>query len=116
MPNTSPSRAKKKATSAAPAADAGRTLDLDARRAERQAARDEAGETPVTITFNGKEYALPVELPAGFAIAITDGDLRGAMQPLFGAKAEEFLVGASTDDLSELMEFVNEIYGVSTGK
>lgn len=38
-------------------------VDLDARRAEREAAAREAGKEGPTVTFGGKTYHLPVELP-----------------------------------------------------
>lgn len=92
---------------------AARTIDLDGSRAARLEAADE----PVVVSFGGKKYTLPVELPAEFAILAQQGNLVGSVQALLGDAADKFFDWKpSIDDLTQLVKSVNELYGVTPGE
>lgn len=103
------------------------TVDLDAARAARAEAN---GERP-TVTFGGKTYELPIEMP--FAIVESVGELQKAQddqdgiavagilaniaQSMFGDRYQEFLAaGPSMTDMQSLLENVAGLYGLTPGE
>jgi hypothetical protein len=89
-----------------------RVIDLDAARA----ARAEAAGDPVTLTFGGETYTLPVELPADFALYAMERDLRSAVMALLDDDADAFFAWRpSMDDLTALVEHAMKVYGVDQG-
>lgn len=89
-----------------------RQINLDkARAARREAARE-----PVVLTFGGKDHELPVELPVDYALCAQEGNLRGAINALLGDSAATFVADATMDDLTSLIEMVNQEYGVAQGE
>ena len=103
-----PVPAKKAATG-----KSGRSIDLDAARA----ARAEAGAEPVSLTFGDRSIELPVEMPADFALQLSVGDFRGAVDALLGEEAEWFFdLRPSLDDLKALADGASEVYGLTEGE
>ena len=97
----------------APTPAAPRTINLDAARA----ARAEASREPVTLTLDGKDITLPIELPADFALKASEGDLRGAVVALLGDDADWFFgLRPSMDDLNALVEGAGQAYGMREGE
>lgn len=99
-----------------PAGKPVRSINLDARRKARLA---EVEQVPVTLKFGGKDWELPVELPAEFADRLQSGELRAAMVSLLADEAQVdafFALKPSMDDMKDLADLVIEIYGVDEGK
>lgn len=89
-----------------------RVLDLDKARAARAEA---AGEAPVVV-FAGREYVLPVEVPADFAFAMEGRNLHDAIRALFltPEDADSFFASKPTlEDLGALADGIGEMYGLS---
>mgnify|MGYP007071595981 FL=1 len=109
---TPPSKAK---AAAADAVAAGRTIDLDAARAAR--AEVDTSPAPV-IRLGGKDWQLPKELPADFAMLAAMGDLVGAMKALIGDEAfpEFWAIGLSMNDLETIADQAHVLYGLEPGK
>lgn len=97
-------------------------LDLDARRA----ARREAAKEPVTFTFGGEVFTLPVELPveAVELVATVDAEsmsdlqavalITPVMRALLGPEWDRFYAHRpSLEDLAEVADFIWESYGVT---
>lgn len=91
-------------------------IDLDAARAAR---REANGEAP-TITFDGKTFTLPVELPFEVAAQIAamqkDEDasgIRGAVEAFLGSDAASdfFESRPSVADVNALVEGLVKAYG-----
>lgn len=102
-----------KKTPAAKSAAGDRVIDLDAARAARA---EKNGPAPI-IRLGGKDWTLPVELPADFAILSAAGDLAGAMHALLGEQFEAFWkIGLSMDDLEAIADQAAGLYGVQTGE
>lgn len=75
-------------------------LDLDKARAARDAARGE----PNTLTFGGKTFDLPPELPLEAAEVIERGNVRAGMTALLNGQAEAFFALEPTmDDIHVLL-------------
>jgi hypothetical protein len=88
-----------------------RTIDLNKKRKARSAVNEDE---PVVVLIGSEEFKLPAELPAEFAFAASEGDLRTALRVLFGASADDFFSQSpSFDDVKELVEDVAEVYGFS---
>lgn len=105
----------KGAAAAAAAPDAPRTIDLDAARAAR--AELDTSPAPV-IRLGGKDWQLPKELPADFAMLAAMGDLVGAMKALIGDEAfpEFWAIGLSMDDLETIADQAHVLYGLEPGE
>lgn len=88
-------------------------VDLDALRTARAETRAEAGYTVKTITFGGKEFELPAELPYDYAYASALGDLKAAMKELLGEEqfVEFWKNSPSMDDMKEIAEAIAPHYG-----
>lgn len=93
-----------------------RHFDLDAVRAARAEAQADA---PV-VTFGGKEYQLPAEMPWSVVEAAASGDAAGVVQAvkaLLGDQWEDFAShGLSVADMTALMEHIGTLYGGEPGK
>jgi hypothetical protein len=91
-----------------------RVIDLAAARV----ARLEAQHQPVVLKWDEKtSFALPVELPADFALLAMERDMRGAVSALLGEQAEEFFaLRPSMDDLTELANAAGKVYGMEPGE
>ena len=90
-----------------------RVIDLDAARA----ARAEADEQAVTLRFKGEDFDLPVEMPADFALLANEDRLRDAISALLGDQATRFFeLGPSLPDIEVLAEQATVVYGVGEGK
>lgn len=90
-----------------------RVIDLD----QARAARAEAGQEPVVLTFGGRDFQLPPEIPADFAIFGAEGKLREAVASLFGDSADEFFaLRPSMPDIDALVDAAAKVYGVSLGE
>ena len=93
-----------------------RLIDLDAARAARAEATEEA---PV-VRFGGTDYTLPVELPWAMVEAAASGDTAGlvsAVKMLLGNQWETFEAAQpSVADMRILSEHVATLYGVDSGK
>lgn len=93
-----------------------RVLDLDAARAARQEAQQEA---PV-IRFGGTDFVLPVELPWAVAEAAAEGTGAGAFRAielLLGDQWPTFLgLNPSVADVLAIVQGIAGIYGVDPGK
>lgn len=81
-------------------------LDLDARRAE-------ANLEPHKVTIGGKVYGLPAELPLMFADHLSHGEMRLAVELLFGEEEADEVAPLLSD--ADLMA-IAEIYGTDPGK
>ncbi len=111
------------------------TIDLDSLRAARREVEKEAP----TVTFEGVEFTLPVEMPFAVIDAITrmgrnevdeddeeakkraNADATRAMgdiaRSLFGKQYKEFLeLGPSNDDINAILENISELYGTDAGE
>jgi hypothetical protein len=84
-------------------------LNLDQKRAERarsRAARRE-GENPtgVSVLFDGKDYLLPVELPAAVLDPLVDGDLdlAGLIKVAYDASRDQSRPAESRDEMQSLI-------------
>lgn len=98
-------------------------LDLDARRA----ARREAASEPVSFTFGGETFDLPVEMPvaaielvAGVDVeALSDEQAVGLIVPILRAllgpeQWARFSTHSPTlEDVSDLSDYIWESYGIS---
>jgi len=93
-----------------------RHFDLDAVRAARAEAQAEAP----AVTFGGKEYQLPTEMPWAVVEAAASGDATGvveAVKALLGDQWEDFAShGLSVADMIDLMEHIGALYGGEPGK
>ncbi len=89
-------------------------INLNAKRKARAALAEKAGK-PVpqhTVTLGDGEFTLPRELPAEFAFAASEGDLRRAITELFNGSAEAFFAERpSFNDVMELVQQVSDLYG-----
>ena len=94
-----------------------RSIDLDARRAQRE---------PVTVTASGKSFELPPFLPAYISVSMMKlfnatanpegavGGMREAYAALFGEeRADEAMQSIGMDELQVIME---DAYGVNAGE
>lgn len=93
-------------------------IDLDKGRAARREAK---GEGPV-VTFCGKDYRLPVEMPIGvleaFHLMSNEDTAAGALSVIASALLGEHYEpmkkdGLSVDDLNDLIGGIMGEYGVS---
>lgn len=90
-----------------------RVIDLDKSRAARLEGKGE----PVVVKFNGQDFTLPAEMPVEFALDADAGDLRGAIVALVGDQAADFFaLKPSVEDVGELVDSVERIYGVEPGE
>lgn len=93
-----------------------RNIDLDAARAARAAAKQEQP----TVTFGGKAWVLPAELPWAVAEAAAAQDTAGivsAIASMLGEQWPEFkALNPSVEDMTALMEAVGDIYAAPLGK
>lgn len=85
------------------------TVDLDARRAARA---EQAGEVP-TVLFGGVTFRLPAEMPIEFLELLAKGQVRPALQTLFGDQTDEFMSG--TPSMADVTA-IAEVYGVDPTK
>jgi hypothetical protein len=89
------------------------TIDLNAARKARAAKREDV--EPTTVEFGDLAFELPAEIPAEFAFAAGEGDLRAALAALFGDRAKDFFKeNPSFDDVKELTEMVAKEYGLDS--
>jgi hypothetical protein len=92
-----------------------RVIDLDAAKAARAEAKQEA---PV-IKFNGAEYTLPIELPWRVVEAASSSDtvqIINAVKSLLGDQWEDFEKNnISAADMLLLIENIAKIYAVEPG-
>ena len=93
-----------------------RVLDLDAARAARQEAQQEA---PV-IRFGGTDFVLPVELPWTVAEAASEGTGAGAFRAIELLLGDQWVtfttLNPSVADVLEIVQGIAGIYGVDPGK
>ncbi len=105
-------------------------IDLDAKRAERAAAKNEAKKKSPELTFGGKVFELPPELPLDVVFnlkklaeatkakdgnAITDS-LVDSMRALVRDRYAEFMaIGPSVNDLAVIVEGIPGEYGLGLG-
>lgn len=93
-----------------------RVLDLDAARA----ARAEAQQDKPVITFGGKEFTLPAELPWEVAEAAASGDGVAALKSielLLGDQWGEFKkLNPTLADVMLVVEAIGRFYGTDPGK
>lgn len=104
-------------------------IDLD----KLSAARRESGKEQPTVKFGGIVFTLPHEMPfavveAVHVMSLADADnpddsassanaMTGIARALFGTRYKEFLeLGASTEDVNELLGHIAEAYAVSPGE
>lgn len=84
-------------------------LDLDAKRAERArsraAKREGANPNGVDVTFDGKPYLLPAELPATVLDPLIDGDLDlvGLIKVAYDASRDAQRSQESRDDMESMV-------------
>lgn len=100
-----------------------RIIDLDAARAQRAAARAEAGEESPVVRLEGRTFELPVELPAdaierlGPFLEQGPEALRVGLEVFLGEHYEPIMaLGLSMDDAKELLEGVADAYGFDMGE
>lgn len=98
-------------------------IDLDAKRAEREAARREAEKVGPVIKFGGISYELPAELPYGTLEALrginneetAPAAMSDLVRALLGKQYEAFLASSpSIEDVNELVGGLMTEYGVSS--
>jgi hypothetical protein len=90
-----------------------RVIDLD----QARAARAEVAKEPVKIKFSDAEFELPAELPADFALLASEDREYDALRALFRDDTERFFaLRPSLDDVTELIEQIGSVYGLSTGE
>lgn len=93
-----------------------RIIDLDAARAARAEAEQEA---PV-IRFGGKDFTLPVELPWAVVEAASSQDTNsiiGSVKSLLGEQWSEFdKLGVSVEDMKTLIESIAGVYATDQGE
>ena len=84
-------------------------LDLDAKRAERARARaarrEGANPNGVDVTFDGKQYLLPAELPAAVLDPLIEGDLDlvGLIKVAYDASRDAKRSQESRDDMESMV-------------
>lgn len=87
-----------------------RTIDLDAARRAREAARAEANDEAVTIVFGGETFTLPAELPLEAASAA--GDPLRFVEAILGDSYTAFMAHRpSIEDVTVLAEGIAASYG-----
>lgn len=101
-----------------------RVIDINAARAERAAARAEAGEEGVELIVGEHKFTLPPELPWTTAVRFAIGDVNGGLRALLGDEAAATILatgidgaedkGATKDDLQAIVDGINAAYGVTT--
>lgn len=88
-----------------------RAIDLDAARAARAEAKQEAP----TLRFAGKDWTLPAELPWAFVEA-TSGDITGIVRAMQGLLADQWDAFVSEhpsiSDITTLVEAIPSLYGL----
>lgn len=92
-----------------------RVIDLDKVRAERVASA-EVKKQPLVVKLGGKQFELPPEMPASFAVYANDGQLLPAFRALLGEEqVREFLddTEMSLADMGEFARAIAEAYGLS---
>lgn len=90
-----------------------RVLDLDEARAARA---EKNGPAPV-LRFAGKDWELPLEMPADVALHAQAERIRDAVEALLGDQADEFMaLRPSLPDLLELFGAISTVYGVKPGE
>lgn len=79
-----------------------RTVDFDA-------IIGEVSGTPITLTYGGKEFTLPAELPFAFIAYMADGELLKGVRALFGEQTEAFLELNPPMDVIDKLPSVYEV-------
>ena len=88
-----------------------KNFNLDAAKA----ARAEVDKTNPSITFGGKDFALPTEIPFAIAEASTGevGDLHKAVKSLLGNQYETWAeLNPSLQDIGALFDALPGLYGI----
>jgi hypothetical protein len=89
-----------------------RSIDLNAARRARAAARAEALNEPVVISIGDEQFTLPVELPMDAASALATGSIDAFLVAVLGDGIESFLAQRpSIDDITFVVEGIAAAYG-----
>lgn len=90
-------------------------IDLDQLRAVRL---EHDGSEPKFFLFGGEKFALPPELPWDFALALSDGEVRGGFRTLMGDEDYERFMALrpSAQDMTELIKGLDGLYVGSPGE
>lgn len=88
-----------------------RIVDLDAARAARLEAADDA---PI-VKLGGQDFGLPTEIPIGVALHGEAGEIKAALGALFGPENVDAVLAAGLT-AQDLEVIVSEAYGTKEEK
>jgi hypothetical protein len=89
-------------------------FDLDAKRAARLAAQDEAAQAHWSFTFGGRQFSMKPtgEWPANAKRLLDNGDLADFLEAVLDDPRGFFEHGPTNDDVSDLMDAYGQTVNV----